>query len=79
VMPVARKVWQPIGVGIPASRARRRIICHACGCERGLSDSGRFGERDGVQETDRHIRVFPNSSYLDDHGRQHSERGHVDG
>src|SRR5690349_12244202 len=30
-MPVARKVWQPIGASIPAGAARRRIISQAVG------------------------------------------------
>jgi integrase len=31
VIPVARKVWQPIGAMIPAAAARRRIIRQASG------------------------------------------------
>src|ERR1700730_5932298 len=38
-MPVARKVWQPIGAGMPAAAARRRIIRQASGWLIGLADS----------------------------------------
>jgi arginine exporter protein ArgO len=38
VIPVARKVWQPIGAAIPAATARRRIIRQASGWLIGLSE-----------------------------------------
>ena len=39
MIPMARKVWQPIGAAMPAAAARRRIIRLASGWLIGLSES----------------------------------------
>lgn len=42
-MPVARNVWQPIFVLMPAAVAHRRIMRHASDCASGQFESGRPG------------------------------------
>ena len=39
MIPVVRKVWQPIGAAMPAAAARRRVIRQASGWLIGLSDN----------------------------------------
>jgi hypothetical protein len=45
VMPVARRLWQPMRVAIPAASARRQIIRYTSACDIGRSDNAPCGPK----------------------------------